>query len=100
MDYEEHTRQLLKHATLPALDTHATPIPVASPLNHIYDFTPLEDLIRDVAKQQRFLALKDDDCTAESVRCKYCTGGIANQRYHLICRLVRIERFLFEDGTS
>ena len=100
MDYENHTRQLLKHATLSALDTHATPIPVATPLNHIYDFTPLEQLIRDVAKKQRFLALNDDDCTAESTRCKYCTGGIANQRYHLISRLVRIERVLFEDGTT
>ena len=104
MDYEEHNskllRQLLKHVALPALDAHATPIPIANPLNHIHDFTPLEQLIRDVAKKQRFLPLKDDDCTAESVRCKYCTGGIANQRYHLISRLVRIERVLFEDGTT
>ena len=52
MDYEEHTRQLLKHATLPVLDAHATPIPVATPLNHVYDFTPLEQLIRDVVKKQ------------------------------------------------
>ena len=52
MDYEEHTRQLLKHVTLSALDAHATPIPVATPLNHIYDFTPLEGLIRDIVKQQ------------------------------------------------
>ena len=100
MDEEEHTRQLLKHATLPVLDSHATPIPVATKLNHIYDFTPLEQLIRDVAKKERFLTLNDDDCTDTSFRCKYCTGGIANQRYHLIARLVRIERVLFEDGST
>ena len=98
MDYDEHARLLLKHVTLPALDAIATPIPVATPLNHMHDFTPLEQLIRDVAKQQRFVALKHDAC--ESVRCKYCTGDIANQRYHLISRLVRLERVLFQDGTS
>ena len=52
MDYEEHTRQLLKHAVLPTLDAHATPIPVATPLNHIYNLTPLERSVREVVKQQ------------------------------------------------
>ena len=90
-------------ATCIALYARADPIPVATATTdartiHIHDVLPLEQLITDVAKTQTHVPLNHGCCL--NVRCKYCTGGLVDQRFHLVSRLVRLERVLFQDGET
>ena len=91
MDYEEHNK-----ADLPALETHATPIPIAVDADS--KIPTLTQLWKQIHHAEKFFTLNPGAC--EHVRCKYCTGGLIAQRYHLVSRLIRLERVLFQDGTS
>ena len=92
IDYEEH----IKKTDLPALDAHATSIPIAVDADS--KIPPLAQLWKQIYHAEKFFTLNHGTC--EHVRCKYCAGGLVNQRYHLVSRLIRLERVLFQDGAS
>ena len=90
MDYEVHNRKL----GLPAVEAVATPIAVA----YNNDEIPTVDrLCTLMASEQRCVSLEHGKCKSRT--CKYCTGGLVQQREHLLARLIIIERLLFKDGT-